>query len=795
MRNKEKLILLLITGVLLLIIFLEPLRFVDNLFYDLNFAFFPIEAGNSVAVVAFDARSLATIGAWPWNRSKIAEVIDKIDGFHPRVIALDILLPRREGEAHNDRLASTLNRVKKCIVPFRATAFADQHTAFSSPIPEPLKQYRFLRLKNSDQLDRIHFYRITDFDLPDTLFSQYSRYSGFLNISTSNTSQKLREIIHVVRAGEEYFPSFGLSAVAAYYNLKPEQFILDGRAKVWLDDKSVPISTYAASALLNFRSQKKPIVTISALDVLNGSADAAMLHDKLIFLGMDDPAAGSDFFTTPVASQYAGVKVWATAAMDIFEKAWVKKGGGIFGILNWALALVLFPGLALIFSGLHKRIGVFVGTGLLVASLIIGFILFQHLHYFWNPAHHLFAWLFSLVWLAGRKTPVATQVIEPLKLEVADESAAESIQPPSEEALLATIPKTATAHHILNTMSGDVATTILKPGQIDETGKKRQDDKTAPGGKEPMDRDRLSDEHVLKFQQIGNSKIVKVLGSGGMADVYLIWNPRMEVYRAVKVLKPNQPEAFMERFETEIRISSKLDHPNIVHSYGVGEWHSLPYVEMEYINGASVEEIIRKCGPLTAEQTGIIAILVCRALDYAHNLKLSIYGKTYNGVVHRDLKPANILLSRIGRVKLTDFGIARPAAVSLHTQDTGNVVGTLPYLSPEQLDGHDIDAQADIYALGLTMYEMLTGKRAFQQKEVSALIRAKSLGKMDKPLSASAMVPKPLIDIVNRAIQTEKKQRYPDAATMMDDLEVFLRDRLDTPGYLHLQQLANSYWS
>jgi len=800
MNRAKSLILFLCALVLVNIIFFEPLRFVDNLFYDLNFAFSPKAATDSVVVVAIDAQSISAVGGWPWHRSKIAEVIDKINASNPRVIALDILLPKRDAKEHNDSLASVLSRVNNCIIPFRAVAMSKNKPGDSKIIPPSIFKYRFLRLKDQNKLDNITFYNVTDFDAPDTLFSQYSRYSGFLNVSTSNTSQKLREIIHVVRAGDEFFASFALSAAAAYFGIHPSDVILDGQAKVWLGDKPVPISTYAASSFVNFRSQKTPIATVSALDILNGSVDPKRLQGKLVFIGVDDPAAGADFFTTPVASQYPGVKVWATAALDIFENAWVKNGGGIFGAFNWLLALIIFPGLAIFVLISRKQIGVYLGIGLFFVSFLIGYILFRHYCYFWNPAHHLYAWIFSLVWIATQKAEGVTKIIAPLQLEPAEESYDAILAPPAEDYILAQVPHTSTAFHVLKTIVPDakqIAQKSISGSPMDEEPETvvLPRDKVVPERKESSGSLEVSKENIIKFQDLCNGKIVRVLGSGGMADVYLIWNPRLEVYRAVKVLKPDQSTTFSSRFETEIRIFSKLDHPNIVHCYGVGEWHSLPYVEMEYVHGASLEEYIRKCGSMTAMQAAIIGILICKALHYAHRQVMTIYGKTYNGVIHRDLKPANVLISRSGRVKLTDFGIARPVSVSLHTMDTGNIVGTMPYLSPEQLDGKDLDARTDVYALGLTMYELLTGKRAFPQREVSALMSAKSLGKLEVPLTSSSELPKQLADIVNKAMETDRQLRYRDAGEMEKELESFIRDRAEDPAYMHLQELVGGFWS
>jgi serine/threonine-protein kinase len=266
-----------------------------------------------------------------------------------------------------------------------------------------------------------------------------------------------------------------------------------------------------------------------------------------------------------------------------------------------------------------------------------------------------------------------------------------------------------------------------------------------------------------------------MIGSGGMADVYLVWNPRLEVYRAAKVLKPDRSSLFMSRFETEIRILSKLLHPHIVQFYGVGEWHGLPYIDMEYVPGASMEEVYGKCTTLTAREALAVGIVVCRALHYAHTQATTIYGKTYKGVIHRDLKPANIMLSKSGRVKLTDFGIARPSEVSLHTLDIGKVVGTLPYLAPEQLDGSDITAAVDIYALGATLYEFVSGVRAFPQTDINALVTAKASGKV-KPLPGS--LPPDFIRSINTAMALRPQERYATAQEMEKDLEKALRPLL-----------------
>jgi serine/threonine protein kinase len=269
---------------------------------------------------------------------------------------------------------------------------------------------------------------------------------------------------------------------------------------------------------------------------------------------------------------------------------------------------------------------------------------------------------------------------------------------------------------------------------------------------------------------LGSGAIVGLLGSGGMARVYKIWNEKLEVFRAVKILLPNQQGDLRNRFETEAKITAKLHHPNIVEIYNVGDWQGLPYLEMEIIDGLSLESIISKTGKLPSSVCSSIAIFTARALGYAHGQQFLIYGKNYHGIVHRDLKPANIMVSSQGALKLMDFGIARPTEASLHTVD-GNIVGTMQYLSPEQLDGTDIDCRADIYAFGAILYEMLTGTKTFPQETITNLMKQKILNEYRKFNDFDFSVPAGLAKISQKCLQIAKENRFVDANALLKELE------------------------
>lgn len=277
---------------------------------------------------------------------------------------------------------------------------------------------------------------------------------------------------------------------------------------------------------------------------------------------------------------------------------------------------------------------------------------------------------------------------------------------------------------------------------------------------------------------LGSGIIAGTLGEGGMARVYRVWNEKLELYRAVKVLLPTERPELMERFETEIKISAKLHHPNIVETYTVGDWKGLPYIEMELVEGVSLDALIREFGKIPPVVCTAIGIQVASALAYAHTQQFLIYGKTYNGIIHRDLKPANIMIGKNGVVKLMDFGIARPSEVGLHTV-AGNIVGTLPYLSPEQLDESEIDQRSDIYSLGTILYESLTGEKTFPQQTVTNLMRMKIINSYRKFDALSIDVPSHLAKAVEKCLSQDKNERFTTSKEFEDTLRQIFKHLAD----------------
>ena len=213
--------------------------------------------------------------------------------------------------------------------------------------------------------------------------------------------------------------------------------------------------------------------------------------------------------------------------------------------------------------------------------------------------------------------------------------------------------------------------------------------------------ERLASETIVD----GRYRVVGRIGSGGMADVYCAEDLQLGRNVALKVLHSRfaADAEFRERFRREARSAAGLNHQNVVSIYDRGEWDGNYYIAMEYLDGRSLKEIVQRDGPLAPDYAIDLTVQVLRAARFAHA----------RGIIHRDIKPHNVIVDEEGRAKVTDFGIARAAGASDMTQ-TGSIMGTAQYLSPEQAQGHAVSAASDIYSIGIMLYELLTGRVPFE---------------------------------------------------------------------------------
>ncbi|ADG82636.1 serine/threonine protein kinase with PASTA sensor(s) [Thermincola potens JR] len=254
-----------------------------------------------------------------------------------------------------------------------------------------------------------------------------------------------------------------------------------------------------------------------------------------------------------------------------------------------------------------------------------------------------------------------------------------------------------------------------------------------------------------------------------MALVYKARCTLLQRIVTIKVLRPeftSDPD-FVDRFRNEAQAVARLSHPNIVGIYDVGEENGIHYIVMEYIEGRNLKEVIHEKGALPVNEAVNIAKQICDALSHAHE----------NGIIHRDIKPHNILLANNGRVKVTDFGIARAVTASTITQH-GTILGSVHYISPEQAKGQPATAQSDLYSAGVVLYEMLTGKVPFEADTPVSVALKHIQEKPAIPSTVNPQVTPELDKVILRAMEKDPGLRYQTAKSMADDLNTVLLGRI-----------------
>jgi serine/threonine protein kinase len=266
----------------------------------------------------------------------------------------------------------------------------------------------------------------------------------------------------------------------------------------------------------------------------------------------------------------------------------------------------------------------------------------------------------------------------------------------------------------------------------------------------------------------GRYKLENRLGVGGMSTVQLAFDTRLERYVAVKLLAEHLAEdaSFVQRFKREALAAARLVHPNVVQvfDFGLDDETNRNFIVMEHVDGQSCAEILKEHGALDPRDAVDILEQATRGLDYAHR----------NGVVHRDVKPGNLLRSHEGVVKLADFGIAKAAEDSEITK-AGSVLGTAAYLSPEQARGEQAGPPADLYALGVVSYQLLTGRLPYEAASLTDLARMQESGPPLSPSDVDPDIPRALGEAVMRALHPLPEGRYEGALEMGDALQQGLR--------------------
>jgi serine/threonine protein kinase len=286
---------------------------------------------------------------------------------------------------------------------------------------------------------------------------------------------------------------------------------------------------------------------------------------------------------------------------------------------------------------------------------------------------------------------------------------------------------------------------------------------------------------------IGKYKVLERIGSGGMGSVYLCEHKLMRRRVAIKVLptaKAEEPSA-LERFQREARVVAALDHPNIVRAYDIDQEDKLHFLVMEYIDGSSLQEIVKRHGPLS----------IARACHYIRQAAAGLHhAYQVAHIVHRDIKPGNILVDRQGVVKILDMGLARffhDEEEILTRKYDENVLGTADYLAPEQaLDSHDVDIRADLYSLGATFYFCLTGNTPFNEGTVAQKLIWHQTRQPKPVRSLRPEVPEGIAAVIEKLMAKDREQRYQKPAEVVEALALWTQEPIGPPPEKEMPRLS-----
>ena len=278
-------------------------------------------------------------------------------------------------------------------------------------------------------------------------------------------------------------------------------------------------------------------------------------------------------------------------------------------------------------------------------------------------------------------------------------------------------------------------------------------------------------------------RVLNRIGSGGMADVYCAEDLQLGRRVALKLLYRRfaEDEEFVERFRREASSAAGLQHPNVVAVYDRGEFDGTYYIAMEYLEGRSLKQVVRQDGALDPDHAIDLVMQILKAARFAHR----------RGIVHRDIKPHNVIVDDDGRAKVTDFGIARAGASDM--TETGSIMGTAQYLSPEQAQGHPVDARADLYSIGVVLYELLTGRVPFDAESAVTIALKQVSEEPVPPSQLNPAVSAQLEDVVTKALQKDPAYRFADADEFIRALEAVRGVAAGTGEYTRIAPHTGTY--
>lgn len=809
-----------------------PMQFLEFQIYDLMAAARRSERSSPVVVVAIDDKSINEIGSWPWPRSTIAEIINRISSYKPKVLGIKLFLPGKElnpglteirqiretlrtdaflkrrkarykidnilakSEARLDNdaeLANAVNRAKNAILPIRFIMGVPAKGAKALDMPGWLYRQSLDANKNGPYSDKgqngsLNYITQMNSDSIEaasvmTTYSLLSRKAGALghtNLSTDQDGTVRRSPLLIGYLGR-YFPSFAIQVCLKYLGGGIKD-IQPGDAGISLMNFDIPTDRFHRT-LVDFSGRQRAVRHVSVADVLQQRVDPKILKDKIVLLG-NRSAWIESVFNTTLASDVAAVDITAAVVENILQRRHLSRP---FWANVLEILVVVYFGLFLVFviPRVKPRDGALILSIFLITWIGFTVLLFTVFGYWLKvlPPLLLTAIGFSyagLNRLSAEKQHESVELNKTLALSFQGKGMLDMafdkfmkcpVEDESVRDLLYNLAQDFERKRMFNKALA-VYAHLQKGGRYRDVHQRIETLKylgePANPGTAIKESSILLNKSTTK-PTLGRYEIVAELGQGAMGTVYLGKDPAINREVAIKTLSYEGGDEeklieIKERFLREAEAAGKLSHPNIVTIFDVGEEHDLAWMAMELLKGKDLAEYCQKDRLLPVKKVLQIISAVAEALDYAHS----------HGVVHRDIKPDNIILLEDLQVKVADFGIARVMSAS-QTQ-TGVILGTPNYMSPEQVEGARVDGRSDLFSLGVVMYEMLSGEKPFHGDNLARLMYAIANAAYTPLSKAKSDLPECCGKIIKKLLVKNPEKRIKNAATVVKNIQECLPD-------------------
>jgi CHASE2 domain-containing sensor protein/tRNA A-37 threonylcarbamoyl transferase component Bud32 len=806
-----------IIGILLMLLTLSafyfewgPTEYLEYRIYDVGFTFQEKASTSPVVIVAIDDDSIANMGRWPWPRGYVAHMVDLLHSYGAKVIGINIIysendfnqglmevrelakkieedskllknrqvmdiyqsLKDSEKNLDNDAILSkSIEASKKVILPV-VFILGKSMGRSGAEMPEYLKRNSVPSSGGANSLGAKEVIP----PIPD--FATKALALGHINVVADRDGTVRSEPL-IISYENRIFPSFAMQLTLKYLNYD----IKDVNMYNGLQVGNIHIPTVDNNKMLiNFN---KSFPYFSFYEVAGNKVPPEAFKDKIVIISQSAIGLGA-MQVTPIGPNVPSWGIIANVIDNVLNRDHIVRPDWAFPL---EIAVIVLFGIFLVVAipRLKAKISAIVSLILLLVWIGAGEVLLIRNGYWIKVVYPSLLLVLGYTVLVSKryfftektKEKIEADSVETNKmlglsfqgqgmLDIAFEKLRKCpIEDESVKELLYNLGLDFERKRMFN-KAVSVYEHIGQAGSFKDIGERAKKLKVAGEtvifgmGGAKKDGTVLVDSAETK-PTLGRYEVVKELGRGAMGTVYLGKDPKINREVAIKTLRyeeidEEQLAEVKKRFFREAEAAGKLSHPNIVTIFDVGEDYEIAYMAMELLDGSDLARYCQKDNLLPRSDVARIISSVAHAIDYAHN----------NGVVHRDIKPANIMVLKNGEIKVADFGIAR-VMTSSKTQ-TGVVLGTPSYMSPEQIAGQKVDGRSDLFSLGVVFYELLTGERPFQGDSIATLMFNITTSSPVSMKELAPDLPDCYVTIIEKLLSKDREVRYQHGKDLVRDI-------------------------